>query len=349
MGDVSLNELIVPAHLSDPPAQGRYGRLLGPLGARRRESRSLHDRPRRGSGVLDGRPRSRLSRSSSPPAWSRTRCRTSTTTRGGRRSPAWWTSASRSIRRSTPTAPTSPKGPAATHGSRLRAELAKRNQRLPLLGDDDVTADRNYIKEFSLMARSRELGKQYGVEYAEAFHYIPAGAPARTAIPASTLTSRSTSSRRSRRRAFRRPPVAAGHCRENALRPRLHAVTPLHCSLTMAAAESGNVAVLAEKPSVARDIARVLGAGTKGDGYLHGNGYVVTWAIGHLAALAQPHEINPEWRQWRRNLLPMLPAAVAAGGLREDQGPVRDGQADPDFAARSRAWCAPPTPGARAS
>jgi DNA topoisomerase-3 len=65
--------------------------------------------------------------------------------------------------------------------------------------------------------------------------------------------------------------------------------------------------VLAEKPSVARDIARVLGANAKGDGYLHGNGYVVTWAVGHLAALAQPHEINPEWRQWRRNLLPMLP------------------------------------------
>ena len=75
----------------------------------------------------------------------------------------------------------------------------------------------------------------------------------------------------------------------------------------MVSAESGSVAVLAEKPSVARDIARVLGAGGKGDGYLHGNGYVVTWAIGHLAALAQPHEINPQWRQWRRHLLPMLP------------------------------------------
>jgi len=66
------------------------------------------------------------------------------------------------------------KGPGGHSGSRLRAELAKRNQKLPLLGDDDVTADRNYIKEFSLR-RSRELGKQYGVEYAEAFHYIPAG------------------------------------------------------------------------------------------------------------------------------------------------------------------------------
>jgi DNA topoisomerase-3 len=75
-----------------------------------------------------------------------------------------------------------------------------------------------------------------------------------------------------------------------------------------ASAESGRIAVIAEKPSVGRDIARVLGAGSQGSGYLHGNGYVVTWAIGHLAALAQPHEIRPEWRQWRRNLLPMLPA-----------------------------------------
>jgi DNA topoisomerase III len=69
------------------------------------------------------------------------------------------------------------------------------------------------------------------------------------------------------------------------------------------------VAVLAEKPSVARDIASVLGATARGDGYLHGNGYVVTWAIGHLAALAQPHEIRPEWKAWRRDLLPMLPEA----------------------------------------
>ena len=75
----------------------------------------------------------------------------------------------------------------------------------------------------------------------------------------------------------------------------------------MATQESGTVAVLAEKPSVARDIASVLGATSKRDGYLHGNGYVVTWAIGHLAALAQPHEIDPAWRQWRRDLLPMLP------------------------------------------
>lgn len=73
------------------------------------------------------------------------------------------------------------------------------------------------------------------------------------------------------------------------------------------AAEAAAIAVLAEKPSVARDVARVLGAGTQGMGYLHGNGYIVTWAVGHLVSLAQPHEIRPEWRHWRRDLLPMLP------------------------------------------
>jgi len=60
----------------------------------------------------------------------------------------------------------------------------------------------------------------------------------------------------------------------------------------MADSESGTIAVLAEKPSVARDVAHELGATGRGDGYLYGNGYVVTWAIGHLVALAQPHEIN---------------------------------------------------------
>jgi DNA topoisomerase-3 len=67
-------------------------------------------------------------------------------------------------------------------------------------------------------------------------------------------------------------------------------------------------AVVAEKPSVARDIARVLGASQKGEGFLHGGGYIVTWAVGHLVSLAQPHEIRPEWKQWRRSSLPMLPA-----------------------------------------
>ena len=66
------------------------------------------------------------------------------------------------------------KGPGGRHGSRLKAELAARNQRLPLLGNDDDTADRAYIKEF-VLARDRELGRKYGVAYAEAFHYIGPG------------------------------------------------------------------------------------------------------------------------------------------------------------------------------
>lgn len=77
----------------------------------------------------------------------------------------------------------------------------------------------------------------------------------------------------------------------------------------MSSEASSTVAVLAEKPSVARDIARVLGASKKGDGFLYGEGYVVTWAVGHLVSLAQPHEINPDWKQWRFDSLPMLPAS----------------------------------------
>ena len=63
------------------------------------------------------------------------------------------------------------KGPGGGHGARLRKELAARNLRLPMLGDDDVTAERAYIKEF-MLTRDRELGRKYGVEYAEQFHYI---------------------------------------------------------------------------------------------------------------------------------------------------------------------------------
>src|SRR5205823_3211973 len=72
------------------------------------------------------------------------------------------------------------KGPAGSHGSQLRAELARRGQKLPLLGDDDVTADRNFIKQF-VLARRRALGQQHGVQYAEAFHHIGGRGP-RTAV-----------------------------------------------------------------------------------------------------------------------------------------------------------------------
>ena len=69
-----------------------------------------------------------------------------------------------------------------------------------------------------------------------------------------------------------------------------------------------SVMVVAEKPSVARDIARVLGANRKGEGLLEGNGYVVTWAIGHLVGLAEPHQVRSEWKRWDRALLPMIPS-----------------------------------------
>jgi DNA topoisomerase-3 len=68
------------------------------------------------------------------------------------------------------------------------------------------------------------------------------------------------------------------------------------------------IAVVAEKPSVARDIARVLGASQRGEGSLSGGGYVVTWAIGHLVRLAEPPEIRPEWKRWAAGDLPLLPS-----------------------------------------
>ena len=66
--------------------------------------------------------------------------------------------------------------------------------------------------------------------------------------------------------------------------------------------------VLSEKPSVARDIARVLGAQKRGQGYLEGNGYVVTWALGHLVQFAEPDEYGPPWKgRWSFEQLPMVP------------------------------------------
>lgn len=64
---------------------------------------------------------------------------------------------------------------------------------------------------------------------------------------------------------------------------------------------------IAEKPSVAREIAAVLGANQKKDGYLEGNGYQVTWTFGHLCTLKEPHEYAAEWKAWSLNYLPMIP------------------------------------------
>ena len=67
------------------------------------------------------------------------------------------------------------------------------------------------------------------------------------------------------------------------------------------------IVLLAEKPSVARDIARVLGATSRRDGYLEGNGYIVTWAFGHLVELVEPHIYDPAFKNWNLQSLPILP------------------------------------------
>jgi len=64
---------------------------------------------------------------------------------------------------------------------------------------------------------------------------------------------------------------------------------------------------IAEKPSVAREIATVLGANTKRDGYFEGNGYAVTYTFGHLCTLLEPNDYNPRWKSWTLDSLPMLP------------------------------------------
>lgn len=67
------------------------------------------------------------------------------------------------------------------------------------------------------------------------------------------------------------------------------------------------IVCIAEKPSVARDIADVLGAKNKKDGYIEGNGYQVTWTFGHLCTLKEPHEYTPDWKSWNMQSLPMIP------------------------------------------
>ena len=66
---------------------------------------------------------------------------------------------------------------------------------------------------------------------------------------------------------------------------------------------------IAEKPSVAREIALVLGANEKKIGYYEGNGYQVTWTFGHFCTLKEPHEYNPSWKPWNLSYLPILPPA----------------------------------------
>ena len=79
------------------------------------------------------------------------------------------------------------------------------------------------------------------------------------------------------------------------------------------------IVCVAEKPSVGRDIARVLGANTQHDGFMEGNGYCVTWTFGHLCALLDPHEYNEQWKGWNLSFLPMVPLRFGIK-VSEDKG-----------------------------
>ena len=79
------------------------------------------------------------------------------------------------------------------------------------------------------------------------------------------------------------------------------------------------IVCIAEKPSVARDIAHVLGADNTRDGYIEGNGYQVTWTFGHLCELKYPEDYRPEWKRWTLGALPMVPDRFGIR-LKNDRG-----------------------------
>lgn len=73
--------------------------------------------------------------------------------------------------------------------------------------------------------------------------------------------------------------------------------------------------ILAEKPSVARDIGRILNANEKKKNYLEGKNYVITWALGHLLGLKMPEDLNKKWEKWQLETLPMLPKFIGTKPL----------------------------------
>src|ERR1700730_18597621 len=77
--------------------------------------------------------------------------------------------------------------------------------------------------------------------------------------------------------------------------------------------------VLAEKPSVARELASFLGASSRRDGYFEGQGYQVTWALGHLATLKEPEDYDPALKRWSLETLPIVPEHFGLK-LIEDKG-----------------------------
>jgi len=79
------------------------------------------------------------------------------------------------------------------------------------------------------------------------------------------------------------------------------------------------IVCIAEKPSVAADIARIIGATARRDGYYEGNGYQVTWTFGHLCELKMPEDYTPDWRWWALTSLPIIPPKFGIR-LKEDEG-----------------------------
>ena len=79
---------------------------------------------------------------------------------------------------------------------------------------------------------------------------------------------------------------------------------------------------VAEKPSVARDIAAILGANDRHDGYYEGNGYRVTWTLGHLCELKEPADYTEMWKRWSLQALPMFPQRFGIK-LKDDAGVQR--------------------------
>lgn len=75
---------------------------------------------------------------------------------------------------------------------------------------------------------------------------------------------------------------------------------------------------IAEKPSVARDIAAIIGAKDRKDGYLEGNGYQVTWTFGHFCTLKEPHDYTDQWKSWRLEALPMIPPSFGIKLINND-------------------------------
>ncbi len=79
------------------------------------------------------------------------------------------------------------------------------------------------------------------------------------------------------------------------------------------------IVCIAEKPSVAKDIAKIIGANSSHEGYMEGNGYQVTWTFGHLCTLKEPEDYTPLWKRWSLGALPMIPPRFGIK-LIEDQG-----------------------------